>query len=161
MAKKQTRRSISFSRADFELAQAAAQRAKVPLAQLAAEALHEYLERRSARDQAVGRVARGPFTVADVKEAVAGLTELKPRDNGMVMVPVPVDRPAVSVPPLDSASVDSLIERSSVGAGLRDIEERGIDAHVADLAEEIHGTADVQVVYDEQAPRRAATRRRR
>jgi hypothetical protein len=148
MAKKQTRRSISFSRTDFELAQAAAQRDHVPLAQLAAEALHEYLQRRGAREQVTG-----PATACSTSETVNGTR---------VAGPVPVDRPpATSVPPLDSASVDSLIERSSVGAGLRDIEQRGIEAHLVDLEQEMHATDDVQVVYDEQAPRRAATRKRR
>lgn len=159
MAKKQTRRSISFSRADFELAQEAAQRAKVPLAQLAAEALHEYLERRSAREQATGRAARAPFTVADVKQAVVGLHEIKPGDDGMIYIPIDAAPP----PP----SVDELIERSSVGAGLRDIEERGIDAHLVELDEEMRAAesagADVQVMYDEdvQARKQAAQRRKR
>lgn len=156
MAKKQTRRSISFSRADFELAQEAAQRAKVPLAQLAAEALHEYLERRSAREQATGRAARAPFTVADVKQAVANLHEVKPGDDGVISIPIAPGSP-----------LDQLIERSSVGAGLRDIEERGIDAHLVTLDEELRAAeradVDVQVMYDEdvQARKQAAQRRRR
>jgi hypothetical protein len=32
---------------------------------------------------------------------------------------------------------DAVIARSSIGAALRDIEERGIDAHAADLAREM------------------------
>jgi hypothetical protein len=32
---------------------------------------------------------------------------------------------------------DDLIDRSSIGAGLRDIKERGIDAHLADLEREM------------------------
>lgn len=36
-----------------------------------------------------------------------------------------------------TARIDELIAASSVGAGLRDIEERGIEAHVADLEQEM------------------------
>lgn len=159
MAKKQTRRSISYSRADYEAAQEAAQRAGVPVAQLAAEALHEYLDRRAARAQVAGRDARAPFTVADIKQAVAGLHEIKPGDDGIVMVPIDA---APQAP-----KIDELIDRSSVGAGLRDIEERGIDAHLVELDEELRAaersSADVQVMYDEdvQARRTAAAARRR
>lgn len=35
-------------------------------------------------------------------------------------------------------SIDELISRSSIGAGLRDIKERGIDAHLVDLEREMH-----------------------
>lgn len=33
---------------------------------------------------------------------------------------------------------EDLIERSSVGAALKDIEERGIEAHIRDLERELH-----------------------
>ncbi len=49
MAKKQTRRSISFSIAQFNAAKTAAEHDGVALAQLAATALREYLERRIKR----------------------------------------------------------------------------------------------------------------
>lgn len=45
MAKVQSRRSISFGRADFDAAQEAAARLKIPLAQLAGQALREFLAR--------------------------------------------------------------------------------------------------------------------
>jgi hypothetical protein len=34
-------------------------------------------------------------------------------------------------------SIDELIKRSSIGAALDDIKERGIDAHLADLEREM------------------------
>lgn len=157
MANKQTRRSISFSRADYEAAQEAAKRADTSLAQLAANALHEYLERRSAQVQATGRAVRPPFTVADLKHAVSTMTEIKSGDDGMVMIPIEAASPA--------SSIDQLIDRSSVGAGLRNIRENGIDAELADLDGDLRAAerADAKVVYDEdvQAKRTAAAARRK
>lgn len=39
-----------------------------------------------------------------------------------------------------SATIDQLIEQSSIGQALADIKERGIDAHAADLAREMNGS---------------------
>lgn len=139
MAKKQTRRSISFSRLDFEIAQEAAQRYKMPLAQLAAEALHEYLERR-----APDAPAAKPVEVAKIPP-----------------------RPASSAPALDPVQIDKLIDNSSVGRGLANIRENGLDAELAELDHELRAAdragADVQVMYDEdvQARKQAAQRRKR
>jgi hypothetical protein len=47
------------------------------------------------------------------------------------------DAPIIEPDAPESPSIDELIAASSVGAGLRDIEERGIDAHLADLEQEI------------------------
>lgn len=44
----------------------------------------------------------------------------------------------------EQRSIDELIAASSIGAGLRDIEERGIDAHVADLEKEMVPLSDLQ-----------------
>jgi len=132
MAKKQTRRSVSFSRADYEAAQEAAQRAKVPVAQLAAEALHEYLERRSAH----GSESRATVAPALTRAAAS---DMGPNE-------VPTDAPT---------------DRSSVGAGRRNIGSTGIDA----LDDELRAAerTDVQVMYDDdvQAKRNAAARRKR
>ena len=38
--------------------------------------------------------------------------------------------------PAPKEPIDELIERSSIGAAMRDIKERGIDAHLADLERE-------------------------
>ncbi len=240
MAKKQTRRSISYSRADYEAAQAAAERARVPVAQLAAEALHEHLERGRARDrrqadviawarrafgddQAVSIPQRGLRLLEEAIEAfqAAGgegvqghelidyvfgrpVGELRQELGGIGVTVLCLAAAAgisadeaermeverVLSKPLDyfrqrnaaknaagflaaplkvaaPADVDQLIDRSSVGAGLRDIEERGIDAHLVTLDEEMRAAedagADMQVMYDEdvQARKQAAQRRRR
>lgn len=213
MAKKQTRRSISFSRADYEAAQEAARRLEIPLAQLAADALHEYLERRSA----IGRSMRNPIigtaTTLPISGApVAGHTTvlpamndgIRPGDdihtevrNGVAWAErawpgevanaggpaICFARPDdyirvgdatyhVSDRPRDQAdarppNIDELIDLSSVGAGLRNIRENGIDAELvaldADLRAAESSGADVQVMYDEdvQAKRAAAAARRK
>jgi len=39
--------------------------------------------------------------------------------------------------PVHAPTIKELIDRSSIGEGLRDIKERGIDAHAADLARKV------------------------
>lgn len=145
MAKKQTRRSISFARADYEAAQEAAKRLEIPLAQLAAEALHEHLKRNWAKENAA---------------AVAKVMQVPARAGDILGIPPPPPAPAPT-------QIDELIDRSSVGAGLRNIRENGIDAELvaldADLRAAESSGADVKVMYDEdvQAKRAAAAARRK
>lgn len=247
MAKIQSRRSISFTRADFDAAHQLADKLGVPLAQLAAQALRELAARtpaaseitatRPVADQVViddlrpaspfrwacqlagcgavpGQACRpvppsgggedpelaseaahqnrlwqvvgipdevtapspviptatvtftpppvDPDEVARMVAARVGVlprTRAKPEPFALSYarrIVAEVSKTGYEAPPPDPADpIDNLIARSSVGAGLANIAENGLDAELEDLDQEMADHPDAgetRVVYDEDGP---------
>lgn len=236
MSKVQSRRSISFARADFDAAQAAASKLGVPLAQLAGQALRDLVARNPHAEEispgislAFDRPIAAQVVIDDLcpgspfrvgcqlagcsaapgqacqpvpmpsggpdpelgKEVVHQnrLWQVEPRhpvtatveftppvmdaDSVAKMVAdrvgvLPRARPMeissttssltragreISVPAgvtmINDDPMGDLIVRSSIGAGLRNIAENGIEAELEDLEQEMDD--QVRVVYDEEA----------
>lgn len=236
MSKVQTRRSISFARADYEQAQTLADRLNVPLAQLAAQALRELAVRNPDAAERTPRSIADQVVIDDLEQTspfrrpclLAGCGAVP----GQACRPVPlkeggtdpelaterahanrlwqVQQPTVTFtpPPIDSIELAAALQRqidervgvlpraaerrasftlddarcivaevsdpgyqapalnpedpidralaaSSVGFGLRNIEENGLDAELEDLEHDLADHPDageVRVVYDEDAP---------
>lgn len=138
MAKTQTRRSVSFNRDLYERIAAAAEAAEISIAKYVEGAVLARFES-EAGSHLLGEM------IAKLEAKANPEPDPEPATPTDLVLP-DLLAGRVGVLPRTAEAFDALLARSSIGRGLANIKQNGIEAELEDLADEMGG---VRVEYDE------------